>query len=65
MSEASQAKRIADQLLADLRAKRRTKIDIFDIERAVRGRVDGLGYDRNAIEHLIDLTTRRVVEGAG
>lgn len=65
MSEASQAKRIADQLLADLRAKRRTKIDILDIERAVRGRVDGLGYDGNAIERLIDLTTRRVVEGAG
>lgn len=65
MSEASQAKRIADQLLADLRAKRRTKIDILDIERAVRGRVDGLGYDTNAIERLIDLTTRRVVEGAG
>jgi hypothetical protein len=65
MSIESQAKRIADQLLADLRAKRRTKIDIVDIERAVRGRIDGLAYDRNAIERLIDVTTRRIIDGVG
>lgn len=63
MSEATHAKRIADQLLADLRAKRRTKIDFDDIARAVRGRIDGLGYDVHAIDRLINLTIRRVAEG--
>ena len=61
----SQSKIIAEQLLADLHAKRRNKISLADVRRAVEGRVEGIGYDLATVGSLAYLTFARVLEGLG
>lgn len=61
----TQADLISEQLLADLHSDRRAAVSILDVQLAVIGRVDGLGYDRRMLKRLVDLTFVRIFKGAG
>jgi hypothetical protein len=61
----SQADLISEQLLADLRSERRAAVSIADVQLAVAGRVEGLGYDRRMLNRLVELTFLRIFKRAG
>ena len=65
MSIQSQSKRIAEQLLDDLRVDRRRAISFVDVQQAVQARVEGIGYDNAAVDRIANLTFQKIFNRVG